>query len=343
MVAERIERARLLGQRGEIGDLGDGQFMHRLVEIVQGGRRDAVVAEAEVDFVEIQLQNLLLRIGQFDAHAQQDFANLAVERALVVEQEVLGDLLGDRRGALDVLGALQEHIGGAKNALGIETAVDVEILVLGGNERLLDQRRDRRRRQVETPLARVFGEQAAVAGVDPGHHRRLVILKLGVVGKVLLDISTRPPRRRPRRSRRPSRRSQKGSRENGRSAACFNQILSEFALRFDAEAAPEPQGRSAGVSICVAGAANLGRRGDAPANRPSGRSARPVYHARRGAQCEPATPGAAGLALASVLGVARSASARGAKKRSTAATSADVALARHSSDVKDFTSCRLER
>ena len=45
------------------------QLVHRLVEIVQRGGGDAVIAEAEIDLVEIKLEDLVLRIGGFDAQA----------------------------------------------------------------------------------------------------------------------------------------------------------------------------------------------------------------------------------------------------------------------------------
>ena len=60
VVAERIEFARLLGQRRQIGDLGDRQLMHRFVEIVQRRSGDAIIAEAEVNFIEVELENLFL-------------------------------------------------------------------------------------------------------------------------------------------------------------------------------------------------------------------------------------------------------------------------------------------
>ena len=104
------------------------------------------------------------------------------------QQEVLGDLLSDRRSALHAPRTLQKHQAGADDALGVDAAVGIEILVLGGDEGVLDQRRNGRRGQIETPLARVFGQQAAVGGVNARHHRRLVVLQLGVVGQVLLEL-----------------------------------------------------------------------------------------------------------------------------------------------------------
>ena len=139
VVAERVERTRLLRQGGEIGDFGDGQFVHRLVEIVQRRGGDAVVGKAEVDFIEIELEDLFLRIGRLDSHAQQDLADLAVESPVRVQEEVLRHLLGDGRGALDVVRTLEVDETRAHDALGIDAVVGVEVLVLGRYERFLDQ------------------------------------------------------------------------------------------------------------------------------------------------------------------------------------------------------------
>ncbi len=196
VVAERVQRRGLFRQRGEIGDLGDGEFVHGLVEIVQRGGGDAVIAEAEVDFVKVKLENLVLGIGGLDAQAQQDLADLALDRAVRAQQEVLGDLLGDGRGALDVPVALQKHDRRAHDALGIEAAMAVEILVFGRDEGVLDEIGDGGGGQIEPPLVRIFGEQAAVGGVHARHHRRLVILQVAVVGQILLELEDDERRRR---------------------------------------------------------------------------------------------------------------------------------------------------
>ena len=109
-VREGMIVVRPLRQRGEIGHLGDGQLVDRFVEIVERGGADAVVAKAKIDFVEIELEDALLRIGRLDAERNQRLADLALDRALVADEEVLGHLLGDRRGALHVAAALDDDI-----------------------------------------------------------------------------------------------------------------------------------------------------------------------------------------------------------------------------------------
>ena len=112
-----------LRQRREIGGLGDGQFVHRLAEIVQGGGGDAVIAHAEIDLVEIELEDLVLRVGLLDAEGEQRLLDLADVARLVGQEEVLGDLLGDGRGALRALArAAILEIGeeGAHDAFGVD-------------------------------------------------------------------------------------------------------------------------------------------------------------------------------------------------------------------------------
>ena len=92
-----------------------------------------------IDLVEVELEDLVLGVGALDADGEDRLLELALERALARQQEVLGDLLGDGRGALGApVAALDlgfdelEH--GARDALEVEAAVLVEALVLGRQE-----------------------------------------------------------------------------------------------------------------------------------------------------------------------------------------------------------------
>ena len=66
-VLERMVVGRAFGQRRQIGGLGHGQFVHRLVEIGQRGAGDAIGVEAEEDLVEVELEDAVLGIGLLDA------------------------------------------------------------------------------------------------------------------------------------------------------------------------------------------------------------------------------------------------------------------------------------
>ena len=182
---------RALRQRREIGRLRQRELVHRLVEIEQRGGRDAVGADAEIDFVEIELEDPLLRERALDLHREQRFLDLAGQRQFVGQQEVLRDLLGDRRRALrTAAGAVVLDVGkaGARDAREVDAVVLVEALVLGRDERVDDQARYRLDRQVEPALARILGEQLPVGGMHAGHHRGLIVLKLRVVRQLPREV-----------------------------------------------------------------------------------------------------------------------------------------------------------
>ena len=191
LLAERIVVVRRLRQRREIGRLRDRQLVHRLVEVEQRRRGHAVSAEAEIDFVEIELEDLFLGIGALDFQRQQRLLDLALERDLVGQKEVLGDLLGDRGRALrPAARSVGLHIeqAGANDAAEVEAVVLVEVLVLGGEEGVDHHLRHGLDRNVEPALRGVFGDQRTVAGMDAGHHRRLIVLQLRVVRQVLGEM-----------------------------------------------------------------------------------------------------------------------------------------------------------
>ena len=175
-----------LGQGRQIGRLRQSQLIHRAPVVVQRRSGDAVVAQAQIDFVEIEFEDALFRIGRLDAEAQQHLADLALEAALIGEQEVLGHLLGDGRGALHALAALHQNHKSAGDALGINAAMGVEILVFRRKEGLLHHGGNGGAGQIEAPLARIFRQDGAVARMHAGHHGGLVILQLGGVGQILL-------------------------------------------------------------------------------------------------------------------------------------------------------------
>ena len=183
---EGIVVARCLRQGCKISGLRERQLVHGFAVIVERGGSDAVIAEAEINLVEIELEDLLFRVGRLDAQREQHLLDLAVVGLLRGQQEILRDLLGDGRGAL-LPAALTREIGddGARDAFGVDTVMREEILVLGREEGIDHELRHVLDRQIEAPLLGIFGDQAAVGRVHARHHRRLVIAKLRIVGQVL--------------------------------------------------------------------------------------------------------------------------------------------------------------
>ncbi len=193
-VTHRMQQCRRLRQRRQIGRFRDREFVHRLVEIDQRRGGNTVGAEAEIDLIEIEFEDAVLRVGALDSHRQQGFLDLAGERHLVGQEEVLGDLLGDRGRALrPAVGTviLRVQHRRARHALIIDAAMLVEILVFGRQERVDDEFWNRLDRQIEPALLGVLAEQRTVRRVDARHHRRLIILKLRIVGQVLGKVPDR--------------------------------------------------------------------------------------------------------------------------------------------------------
>ena len=186
-VADRVVVVGRLGQGRQEGRLGDGQLVERLVEVVQRRRRYAVGAEAEEDLVQVEFEDMVLGEGLFDAQGDDRLADLALDRDLVGQQEVLGHLLGDGRSAdrPPVLAQVPDvHHHRAGDGQRIDAAVAVEILVLGRQEGVDHPPGDRVDRH-EDPLFRgVFGQQPAVACMHPGDRGRLVAGKLLVIRQV---------------------------------------------------------------------------------------------------------------------------------------------------------------
>jgi hypothetical protein len=174
-----------LRQGREISRLLDAQIRQLLAEIVERRRGDAVGVHAEVDLVEIKLEDLLFLEGPLHADGKDGLLQLAIELALAVEQEVLRHLLGYGGGALGAPAGVGHHLDErAADAHEVEATVLVEAPVLGGQERLDHLFGDHVDRHEDAPLAGVLGHQGAVGGVDARHHRRLVLGQPLVVRQV---------------------------------------------------------------------------------------------------------------------------------------------------------------
>ena len=168
-IALRIVVVRRFRQAGEEGRFVEGQLVERFVEIIERRRRDAVSAAAEIDLVEIELEDAILAERLLHANRDQRSAHLALKRDLVGEQEVLRHLLRDRRRAdRPPAAAIMQRVGHrrAQHRKRIDAGVGVEILVFRREEGVDHQRRHRFDRNEDALLGRVFGHQAAVAGID---------------------------------------------------------------------------------------------------------------------------------------------------------------------------------
>ena len=111
-----------------------GEVLGVLVEVRLRRGFDAVGAAAEVDRVEVSLEDLVLGQLVLDLDGEERLLDLAGVGPLLRQVEDLDVLLGDRRGAL-LDGVGREVVPrGADDALEVEPAVGVEGPVLGSDD-----------------------------------------------------------------------------------------------------------------------------------------------------------------------------------------------------------------
>ena len=132
ILGRRLEQAR------EHRRLCQVQILDVLAEIEIGCRRDAERAAAHIGPIQVELENLLLGQVHLEPDRQEGFLDLAFDRALIVQEQVLGQLLCDARAALhdrirpDVL----RH--GADQPEEVDAPMLEEAAVFGGQHRLDD-------------------------------------------------------------------------------------------------------------------------------------------------------------------------------------------------------------
>ena len=116
---------------GDGGAFGQRQFAQFLVEIGLCRLLHAVGTLAEVDGVQVHLQDVVLFVLLFQLQGTHDFPELAFDRGVLVVGEVLDQLLGDGTAAA---GEVVQHTrpvdGGADGALPVDALVGVEAVIL---------------------------------------------------------------------------------------------------------------------------------------------------------------------------------------------------------------------
>ena len=182
-----LYREGAFGNRGQGRRLGDVEVAHRLAEVALGRGLDAVASISEIDLVEVQLEDLVLRVVLLDLPRDLRLAKLPAQ-GLVPSADVLGHRFArelHRDGRESLRHAHLEHVvlDRAEDPDPVDPVVLVEPLVFGADERRPHERRHLTERHHGAPLQAEIGDQPAVGGVDL---RGLV----GVVSAQLVDGGT---------------------------------------------------------------------------------------------------------------------------------------------------------
>src|SRR5215813_8876806 len=136
------EVVRTLGHAGKKRAFLERELVRRLAEIAARRHLDAPGAAAEINGIEIKLENLPLAQRVLDPRRQNHLADLALVGQVFAYQQVLDDLLGDGRAALRAPGRGKIADEGADQAALVDPLVLIEAFVLGREKSLLHVLRD---------------------------------------------------------------------------------------------------------------------------------------------------------------------------------------------------------
>ena len=156
---------------------GQGQLLDRRAEVGPGGRLHPVGAVTQVDLVEVDLQQPVLRIPALQLEREQGLLDLPLEAAVRRQEEDLGELLRDGAAALHDPVVAEVGVGGPRDAPQVDAEVGVEAGVLDRDHRVPEDLRDLAQRDEDPALGLELGEQLVVVGVDLGPDRRRVLLE----------------------------------------------------------------------------------------------------------------------------------------------------------------------
>src|SRR5439155_23629136 len=136
--APRVIAAGALWNRRERRCLGQVEVADGFAEVALLGALDAVGAIAEVDLIEVELENPVLRVLRLDCARDLRLLELADRRLLTgdaVGEDVPRELHRDRREALAPTSRAEVADDRARDTLPVDAGVLVEAFVLGNDER----------------------------------------------------------------------------------------------------------------------------------------------------------------------------------------------------------------
>src|SRR6185295_981154 len=107
-IARRGEFRGRLDQTREERRFRERHVARGLAEVALRRRLDAVSAGAEIDAVEIEVEDLVLGIFPLEPYREDHLLQLALHGALLRQEQVLGELLRDGRAALRY--ATMQHV-----------------------------------------------------------------------------------------------------------------------------------------------------------------------------------------------------------------------------------------
>ena len=131
-----VVKGRVVGDGDDAGALSRRQILGGLTEIVFRRRFHAGTAAAQIDHVQVQLQDLALGVIFLKFQRPEDLLDLAVNGVLIFAGHVFQHLLSDGGAAVAVVAADEGFHGSAQRPLPVHAVVAEKALVLNGHRRL---------------------------------------------------------------------------------------------------------------------------------------------------------------------------------------------------------------
>ena len=179
-VVDGVVGRRRFGQAGEHGRLGNADVFQRLAEVRFSGRGKAIGALAQVNLVQVNLEDLVFAQQVLELEGQQHFVNFAGEGFFGRQVDIARHLHGDGGRAL-AFGAPEVGDAGAQEADVVHAAVLVKARVLNGQDRVFHHLRNVFEGREVAPLFAKFANLLAFYRVDA--HRQLGAV-VGQIGHI---------------------------------------------------------------------------------------------------------------------------------------------------------------
>ena len=128
-----VVEGRVVGDSDDTGALRRRQVLGGLAEVVFRCRLHAAAAAAQIDHIQVQLQNLAFRVVLFKFQRPEDLLDLAVDGILVLAGHIFQHLLGDGGAAVAIVAAGEGQQRSAQGPLPVYTVVTEKTLVLNGH------------------------------------------------------------------------------------------------------------------------------------------------------------------------------------------------------------------
>ena len=187
-----VTRREELGPSGETTEergFGDRHVLRALAEEIARGLFDPVATVTEINVIEIELQNLVLPELLFQAPREECLFDFTRVGPLGVEEEILHDLLRDRRATLACATTLHIHDHRARDAEIVDPLVLVEARVFRGEHGELHVRRKVLHRDDGATFAKELREQRPITREHARDLRRMIGAEIRDARKVRFVVA----------------------------------------------------------------------------------------------------------------------------------------------------------